>query len=168
MLCDRCKKNPASVHMQQIVNGMKTETNLCHECAYGEEHIGLDNFFQGLLGSLLASNMAQESHVLPVDHSINEPTCAHCSTTYREFRDKGRLGCVHCYEAFSAQLAQIFGSIQTHGEHRGKIPLRSGARLNLARRLKQLRQQQQGYVDTEEYEKAAAIRDEIRRLEMGG
>ncbi len=33
MLCDRCRKNEASVHVTQIVNGIKYEQNLCGECA---------------------------------------------------------------------------------------------------------------------------------------
>lgn len=168
MLCDRCKKNPASVYMQQIVNGLKVETNLCQECASnGDLSMGIDNFFQGLLGSLLASNITKESGSIMTfgDAPFDEQTCPNCKMTQHEFRDKGRFGCVQCYEVFGTQLLKIFGSIQTHNEHSGKIPHRSGAGLNLARKLEDLRRQQQDYVAAEEYERAAAIRDEIRQLE---
>ena len=167
MLCDKCKKNPASVHMQHIVNGVKSEKNLCQECASaGEANIGLDNLFQGILGSFLASGIAHEiGEVSHAGLSLEGPQCSGCGTTYSELRDKGRFGCVQCYEAFSKQLEQIFGSIQNSTEHRGKIPQRSGARLNLQRKLEDLRRQQQSFVLAEEYERAAAIRDEIRRLE---
>lgn len=33
MLCDKCKKNEANVHVTQIVNGIKYEQNLCAQCA---------------------------------------------------------------------------------------------------------------------------------------
>lgn len=33
MLCDKCKKNEANVHVSQYVNGVMYEQNLCGECA---------------------------------------------------------------------------------------------------------------------------------------
>ncbi len=33
MLCDKCKKNEASIHMSQNINGMQSELHLCSECA---------------------------------------------------------------------------------------------------------------------------------------
>lgn len=36
MLCDKCKRRDASVHITQEVNGMKSEHHLCEECARQE------------------------------------------------------------------------------------------------------------------------------------
>lgn len=33
MLCDKCRKNEANVHVTQIVNGVRYEQNLCAQCA---------------------------------------------------------------------------------------------------------------------------------------
>lgn len=33
MLCDRCKRNEANVHITRIVNGVRYEQNLCSQCA---------------------------------------------------------------------------------------------------------------------------------------
>ncbi len=33
MLCDKCGKNEANIHISRIVNGAKVEHNLCGECA---------------------------------------------------------------------------------------------------------------------------------------
>lgn len=33
MLCDKCRKNEANVHVTQIINGVKYEQNLCAQCA---------------------------------------------------------------------------------------------------------------------------------------
>ena len=33
MICDECKKNDATVHLTNIVNGKKTERHLCADCA---------------------------------------------------------------------------------------------------------------------------------------
>ena len=170
MLCDRCKKNQASVRMQQFVNGKKTEINICHECAYGDDQPNLDNLFQGLMGSLLAQGIkdAQIAAAGKNDTITDEPECAACGITYKEFREKGRLGCVECYTTFRRHLAPIFNSIQTNSEHKGKIPLRSGAKLNIERKIDRLTRELKVLVDQEEYEKAASLRDEIRGLQKGG
>ena len=166
MLCDKCKKNQASVRMQQFINGKKTELNICHECAYGDDQLNLENFFQGLMGSLLAHGM-KDTQILPLGKSEkvpDEPECQVCTMTYREFKEKGRLGCEHCYTTFRRHLAPIFNQIQSGSENKGKIPLRSGAKLNLERQIDMLTRELKGLVDQEEFEKAAALRDEIRRL----
>lgn len=36
MLCQECRKRPATLHYTKIINGQKTELHLCQECA--EEH----------------------------------------------------------------------------------------------------------------------------------
>ena len=33
MLCDCCKKNPATVYVRRTVNGVTTEAHLCEQCA---------------------------------------------------------------------------------------------------------------------------------------
>ena len=33
MLCNECEKNNATVHITKILNGVKTESHLCEECA---------------------------------------------------------------------------------------------------------------------------------------
>ena len=170
MLCDKCKKNQASVRMQQFINGKKTEINICHECAYGgDDQMNLDSFFQGLMGSLLAHSMKDNQFVSlgKADKTPNEPECPVCTMNYGEFKEKGRLGCEQCYTTFRRQLSPIFNSIQTNSEHKGKIPLRSGAKLNLERQIVKLGKELRSLVEQEEYEKAAALRDEIRRLQRG-
>ena len=33
MLCERCKKNNANVHITKVINGEKQELNVCNKCA---------------------------------------------------------------------------------------------------------------------------------------
>lgn len=170
MLCDKCKKNQASVRVQQSVNGKKTEINICHECAYIDDQLNLDNLFQGLMGSLLAQGIkdAKLAAKGQPGKMLDEPECKACGMTYREFREKGRLGCVECYTTFRGNLAPIFNSIQTNSEHKGKIPLRSRAKLKAEREIDTLTSELKSLVEQEEYEKAAALRDKIRLLQQQG
>jgi len=154
--------------MQQFINGKKSEINICHECAYGgDDQMNLENFFQGLMGSLLAHTMKDNQFVSlgKTGKAPNEPECPVCTMTYGEFKEKGRLGCEHCYTTSHRQLRPLYNSIQSGSEHKGKIPLRSGAKLNLERQIDKLSRELRSLVEQEEYEKAASLRDEIRRLQ---
>ena len=33
MLCEKCNKNPATVHVTKIINNNNTELHLCEDCA---------------------------------------------------------------------------------------------------------------------------------------
>jgi protein arginine kinase activator len=55
--------------------------------------------------------------------------------------------------------------IQGAVEHHGKIPSRAGARFKHQQQIEQLREQLKQAVATEAFEDAAALRDQIRRLE---
>ena len=58
MLCQRCKKNPATVHLTDIVNNEKHETHLCDQCAQ-EENITIKSHTP--INELLASFVMEQS-----------------------------------------------------------------------------------------------------------
>ena len=41
MLCQHCKKNQANTHIKRVINGEKTEMDLCSECA---AKLGVDEY----------------------------------------------------------------------------------------------------------------------------
>ena len=46
MLCERCHKNPATVHVTKVLNDKKTEVHLCEQCAkYSEDVPSFDPSF---------------------------------------------------------------------------------------------------------------------------
>ena len=50
MLCERCKMREASVVLTEVINGVKTEHNLCSQCATDTD---LLKFYRESLGSFL-------------------------------------------------------------------------------------------------------------------
>ncbi|MDI3281582.1 MAG: UvrB/UvrC motif-containing protein, partial [Bacillota bacterium] len=84
---------------------------------------------------------------------------------YENFRSTGLFGCSECYKAFDRHLDQVLRRIQGSTEHTGKVPVRIGGAGELDRQIGRLRSQLQLAVEREEYERAAAIRDQIRALE---
>lgn len=57
MLCDKCKQREANVHIKQSINGVTTERNLCEVCAREEEGLmdafSMDHFFNDLFATSL-------------------------------------------------------------------------------------------------------------------
>lgn len=92
--------------------------------------------------------------------------CDSCGLTLQEFADSGKLGCDNCYSTFQKYLTPVLKRIHGAGSHSGKIPVRSGDRLAVKRRLDSLRVKLKEAVAAEEYEKAAEYRDMIRAMEQ--
>lgn len=169
MLCDDCKKRPASVHITKIYNDDKSETRLCGECAkkYQKEigfnfdidaNFSFHKFLTGLLeADTMESNLGKDLQVYP--------ECDECGFNYMQFQQNGRLGCAKCYETFSTKLNVLLKRVHGSNVHTGKFPKRSGASLRAMQEIKLLRNQLQKHVLEEEFEKAAELRDKIKDLE---
>jgi protein arginine kinase activator len=157
--CDRCEK-PASVHLTEIKGGAKTERHLCEECARALHAPQPSQELQKLLKSFeptqsLASTGAAEL----------ARTCPECGMTYAEFRQQGRFGCAKDYEVFGEEVERLLKRIHGGARYSGKSPrggtVEGGQRLDaLARARKALADA----VEAENYEEAARLRDEIRKL----
>jgi protein arginine kinase activator len=93
------------------------------------------------------------------------PACEACGLTYLEFRNQGRFGCAHDYDAFKAELLPLLESIHGDVRHAGKAPRRLPRTPGTQAELTTLRRRLQQLVTEENYEEAARIRDRIKELE---
>ncbi|WP_054693624.1 UvrB/UvrC motif-containing protein [Syntrophomonas palmitatica] len=164
MLCDECKQKPANVHFAQMVNGQKTETHLCEECAAkkGTFIFQIDNSFSipNLLASFFGNYNMQGMPVLAPAKS-----CANCGTSLDNVKQTGKLGCSECYSVFDDELEPTLRRIHGNNQHIGKVPARGGEKVILKKRVEYLKQQLQQAILNEDYEKAAEIRDVIKDIE---
>ena len=164
MLCEKCHQKPATVHMQQIVNGAKTEMHLCQDCsAHMDSPISIEALFNGLLGSFLS--MANDKQTTS-KFSVNYEPCPTCGMTYEGFKAAGgKLGCSGCYHVFSRELESILKNVQASTKHEGKFPQKYGRNMFQKREADRLRELMQEAVESENFEEAARLRDEVRSLE---
>ena len=167
MFCQECGKRPATLHFTKIINGDKTEFHICEGCARekGEGIPGTPNSFSihSLLSGLLDFHSpGGASH----NHAPPQPVrCEECGLTYSQFSKIGRFGCSSCYAAFADKLDPLLKRVHSSTSHSGKIPKRSGSEIQCKREIEQLRRDMQTYIEQEEFENAAALRDRIRELE---
>lgn len=156
--CDNCD-NPATIHLTEIVDGQKTEKHLCEKCAMSE---GITITANIPISKLLENFVLQAPDDLPVP----ELKCDVCGLSYAEFRQKAVLGCPNDYDAFASALVPLIERTQEGAQqHIGKVPLRAGSDQKKQNALLRLRAELKGAVRDEDYERAAELRDQIKKLE---
>ena len=172
MICQHCNTHQATTHIKRVVNGQAEEFHLCQNCARESGLFGggtpdfgfqLSDLFSGFLGS---SVKQQPAALVPALR------CGLCGATLAEIAKSSRVGCAQCYETFHAQLKPTLQRIHGSLEHTGKTPEDGNPQLRARREreqaLAELREQIAQAVKDENYEQAAKLRDEIRRMEEGG
>lgn len=174
MLCEKCKKNKATVLYKQVINGVASSVSLCAGCApaasfgFGGEL----NLFGGLFESAVRT-------------AAPEVRCNLCGATYAEIAREGKVGCAKCYETFADRLRdsirRIHGAARHVGSEDGEGPLRHGDAVTPPttgedggmtpscptekEQLDALRAALSAAIAEERYEDAARIRDELKEAE---
>jgi protein arginine kinase activator len=171
MQCQRCGESPAVIHLTQIVDNTHTEQHLCEACAaqHGiQTEASLTKF---PVGDLLAGLDKGAAAQLPTTDTSGR--CPDCGATLQDFRETGRLGCGRCYATFEAPLRTLLRRLHGASRHIGEpyaSPAADGAVPTHAvgganGDLPALREQLQRAIESENFELAARLRDEIRARE---
>lgn len=166
MKCDTpgCE-HEATVHEVTIKAGKKVEKHLCEQCA--REH-GISVQTHAPISELLTKFVMSQSGGGEEEQEGAQPatratTCASCGMTWARFRQHGVLGCADCYGVFEEQLSPLIERAHQGATHHvGKTPQRAGEGLALQNRMAALRRELQEAVASEQYERAARLRDELR------
>lgn len=193
MLCQICNKNPATIHIQEVVNGKKQSLHLCLACAGKRsfDHAALDGMDLAELMNSLEQSIS-EMGLFPFREPGKEESddadrtpdlhCPACDWSLAQFKKTGRLGCMNCYEYFSNILNTKLLDLHRSAVHTGKLPEldRKGSYLSpsdiLPGRKKEVGREKvlallerdlQQSIQREEYELAAQIRDRINALRNG-
>ena len=170
MLCEKCKKRTATVFYNENINGKVRSFSLCGDCAAKMREKGELQDVTSMVGSFADPFSELQDHFfgsffgLPALSYAEEKVCPTCGTSYREIAKTGLLGCPDCYKTFEAELENTIGAAQGTTKHHGGVPARHRAKQKLEERLKDLRAKLDAAVAKEEYEEAAKLRDEIRKL----
>ena len=167
MQCEICKTRTATVHLTEIVEGQRTESHLCQNCAQKE---GVTIKSQLSLNELLSSLIA--AHQQTDENTGSEKSsrvCPECGITMEQFRKQALLGCPKDYEVFESDLLGIIEKTQDNNStHKGKVPVQthisSTTRLDEQSKMEDLKKQLSIAVEKEDYELAAKIRDQLKKM----
>ncbi len=160
MLCEKCKKNPATTHIRKSVNGVQEEWILCSHCAKEMGYNQLSFFTGGLLGSLFSGELADKT----AEDAIR---CPFCGISFEEIARSGEVGCEDCYQNFRARLTPTIEKLHGKAGHLGKTPFEHPDEPAHKQddTLSKLKEQLQQAIENQEFEQAAVLRDQIKEME---
>lgn len=159
MKCQRCPKQ-ATYHITEVYGDDKfDELHVCEDCA--------KKYFNepAPSGGKKAAGGKPAEPAAAADPGGKQ--CDVCGLKFVEFRNSGRLGCPHDYDAFKEELVPLLESIHGDTRHQGKTPRRLPKAKSAHSELTQLRKRLAKAVTDEAYEEAARLRDRIKEMEEG-
>lgn len=166
MLCQNCGKREATTHITTVVNGVMTEQDLCTECAKEKEYTDFFHDMSFDIGNLLGGFIGAPKRA---EQAVR---CPECGASFEEIARTGRIGCAHCYTVFHDRLLPQIHRIYGTAKHKGKTPGTAALRiaqpvesLAVVSKLDEKRAEMQKAIETQDFERAAVLRDEIRALE---
>ncbi len=171
MKCQQCDK-PATFHITELTDGQPQELHLCED--HAREYLAVSDGEPSGVAASLADQMQQMALQMAVGQtaeelaSLDQQACPVCGITFHEFRSQGRLGCPHDYVCFAPQLEPLILNIHGESEHTGKSPCRAGGSTEKRTQLIRMRREMREAVESEDYEQASQLRDEIQQIEHEG
>ncbi len=188
MRCHDCHEHEATFHEVVLHKGQRVERHLCEHCA---REAGISNDPHMPISQLISSYMLGQNLPIPkVGKSDKKkssetdrprPSCVGCGLTFTRFMKSGLLGCSACYSTFVDRLGPMIERAHEGGcVHVGKVPKRAlcdsqnapdqdrlthllGDARQREERLERIRAQLTKCVQSEDYEQAARLRDELTK-----
>lgn len=157
-----CKDKVATIRLKEIINDMVTELQLCQACFEERELKGgghavgsVDKAMSALAGQTGAGKKADAKPL----------QCSTCGASEEDLKNNGRLGCGDCYDEFEVSIQPILTRVHNATEHRGKAPHEAARNLDFKVEMRRLQEDLQEAILSENYERAAKLRDKIRQFQ---
>jgi protein arginine kinase activator len=162
VLCQSCQKNQANFHLTEMEkNEISKDIHLCQQCALEQGYApGQPSNINHLLQQLIEKQQSAADQT-----ATSGLHCPSCGMSYEDFRKNARFGCCEDYRAFGDEVREILGRIHGTTRHQGKIPQRAVQHLQAIEALKKLQAELTIAVEAEDFEGAAALRDQIQTIE---
>ena len=132
VVCQNCKKRPATVNFIETVGGETVALHLCEQCY----------MLNGLFGE-------PEQPVKKV--------CKVCGMRFEDYERTGLLGCPSCYDVFKEELLPSIQSIQGKTYHVGKEGGDHSSEHDFRLRLKSLQEQLESALTRGDYIAASRL-----------
>jgi len=157
--CDLCGKGEATMKVSQLdKDGTVTEISVCAECARQRGFAEVEKLKAGV-AEIIADLKTR------VDEGDSTLVCPNCGLSYAEFKRQGRLGCADCYVSFHDQLVPLIRRIHDAVQHVGRTASGGRKQAQVKMNVQKLRDALSGAIQAEDYEKAAALRDQLKKTE---
>jgi len=157
--CDLCGKSEATMKVSQLdKDGKVTEISVCADCARQRGFTEVEKLKAGV-----AEIIAELKN--RVDEGDTKLVCPNCGMSYAEFKRQGRLGCAECYVTFHDELVPLIRRIHGAVQHVGRTASGGRKQAQVKMNVQKIREALSGAIQAEDYEKAASLRDQLKRAE---
>lgn len=161
MQCESCGEREAKIQFTKVEKDEVKVLQLCETCAADQ---GVET--TSAAPAPLVDFLAQIGRGVSDDAEAGG--CPSCGLTSAQLKQVGRLGCATCYTHFEQHLRSLLRRLHGGTHHAGKVAVAvGGAEPDAKARARSLRRSLQRAVESEDFEHAAILRDQIRRLEGG-
>ena len=155
---------------KENINGHVKSFALCSKCAseltevsgIGKSAYNTGDVFDNM-NSIFGSLFGLPAHQIR-RQTEDEKKCNLCGSTFAELVKEGKAGCPECYKVFADELAPTISRIHGTGVHKGTAPERYKEGRERKEKIAELEMKLKKAVEAEEYEEAAKLRDELRKL----
>ena len=139
---------------------------MCATCAAPVWHAnltteGVQSLLTSILSAITGGSVKQSQ---AAQERIPDIVCPSCGCTFARYKASGRLGCAACYSAFREQLLPVLRELHGATDHVGRRPLMDSAAQACRSKAEEIMQQMEQAVAREDFETAAFLRDQLRRL----
>lgn len=181
MKCDNCGKNNANVRYYRNINGVEKQMNLCEVCS---KKLGITNEMNFNMPIDLSSFWGgffddfETPSLLNLVSGGTELRCKGCNNTFEDILNTGKFGCPECYETFENEIDELLNRMHGRNRHVGRLGTGEKARVDNTKnieekektntennKINELKAKLKYLIKEENYEEAAKVRDEIKKLE---
>ena len=181
MKCENCGKNEANVRYYRNINGVEKQMNLCEECSKklgiaNEMNFNMPIDFSSFWGGFFDD--LETPSLLNLMQGGTELRCKGCSNTFEDILNTGKFGCPECYETFETEIDELLNRMHGRNRHVGRLGIGERARVDNTQnsenkkntntennKINELKTKLKDLIKEENYEEAAKVRDEIKKLE---
>ena len=177
MLCERCKKKKAVMFYNENINGKVRSFNLCTDCVSLMQQSGELEDLSSPFSHTASPFVNTEREHDPFDDffglsvpdsassSASSATCPGCGASWVNVVKQRKIPCSLCYSTFTNELGVLLLPLRVSAPYNGKVPRFHRRKQELTLQIQGLKQKLNDAVCAEQFETAAALRDQIRELE---
>lgn len=152
------------IHVTEVVNYQAIAVkNMCALCGLpyittegGPAFDPTANQVFQVINSIIKDPEVQEGKI------VLTQGCPNCGHTLEDIVMSGKIGCGNCYKFYKKELIPLIEKCQSGGlKHIGKVP----KNLTPSPDLKKIESDLKAAIDEENYEQAAKLRDQIKKLQ---
>jgi len=173
MICQKCQKAEATIRITRITDNKPVDMKLCGDCAVeiSPYHAKLTQKKQkdllsveNLLKEMLHEEGGALEEVPPT--ATAGATCPSCGLDFADYKRTCMVGCADCYDSFGPLIEKDIEKLHGATEHRGsRVSTPSAPIMDAQSRLRMMKDELEECVTNEDFERAAVLRDEIRKLQ---